>query len=66
MNNFENIESIMRDRGMQVSDDKIYFRVENAKEKMMLLFERFVPNYEWIEEYDRRIVTGKQIGRAHV
>ena len=53
MNNFENIESIMRDIGLQVPDDKIYFKVENAKEKMMFLFEKFVPGFQWIEEYDK-------------
>ena len=53
MNNFKNIENIMRDRGLQVPDDKIYFKVENAKEKMMFLFEKFVPGYQWIEEYDK-------------
>ena len=53
MNNFKNIESIMRDIGMQVPDDKIYFKVENAKEKMMFLFEKFVPGYQWVEEYDK-------------
>ena len=53
MSNFKNIESIMRDNGLQVPDNKVYFKVENAKEKMMLLFEKFVPDYEWIEEYDK-------------
>ena len=48
MSNFKNIESIMRDIGMQVPDDKIYFKVENAKEKMMFLFEKFVPGYQWV------------------
>lgn len=53
MNSFNNIESIMRDRGMQVPDDKVYFKIDKAKEKMQLLFERFVPNYEWTQEYDQ-------------
>ena len=53
MSNFNNIESIMRDRGLQVPDENVYFKIPNAKEKMKILFEKFVPNYEWVEEYDR-------------
>ncbi|MEI7502739.1 MAG: hypothetical protein WCJ61_05600 [Paludibacter sp.] len=52
MRNFENIKTIMQEHGLQVPDDKIYFKVADAKQKMQTLFEMFVPGYEWISEYD--------------
>lgn len=53
MRTFDNIESIMRDSGLQVPDENVYFKIPNAKEKMKILFEKFVPNYEWVDEYDK-------------
>lgn len=53
MSNFENIKTIMQDHGLQVPDDKVYFRIPDAKQKMQALFEMFVPDYDWIEEYDQ-------------
>lgn len=38
---------------MQVPDDKVYFKIPNAKQKMQKVFEMFVPNFEWIPEYDQ-------------
>lgn len=42
----------MKEHGLQVPDDKVYFKIDNAKEKMKILFEYFVPGFEWIAEYD--------------
>lgn len=53
MSNFENIKTIMHDHGLQVPDDKVYFKIPDAKQKMQTLFEMFVPGYDWIEEYDQ-------------
>lgn len=52
MKNFEDIKTIMREHGFQVPDDKVYFKIKDAKQKMQTLFELFVPGYEWITEYD--------------
>lgn len=49
MNSFKDI---LQKHGMQVPDDKIYFKIPNAKEKMQQAFGEFVPNYKWISEYD--------------
>ena len=53
MSNFETIKKIMQEHGMQVPDDKVYFKIPNAKQKMQKVFEMFVPNFEWIPEYDQ-------------
>ena len=53
MSNFETIKKIMQEHGVQVPDDKVYFKVPNAKEKMKAVFEMFVNDFKWIAEYDQ-------------
>ena len=53
MSNFETIKKIMQEHGVQVPDDKVYFKVTNAKEKMKAVFEMFVQDFKWIAEYDQ-------------
>lgn len=43
----------MQEHGMQIPDNKVYFKIPDAKIKMQKLFEVFVPGYEWIPEYDQ-------------
>jgi DNA replication protein DnaC len=48
----EDIKNIMQKHGFQIPDNKIHFKIDDAKQKIVYYGLEFVPEFDWIHEYD--------------
>lgn len=48
-----NFSELLQKHGMQVPNEKVYISIENSKQLMLSAFAEFVPNFEWLAEYDQ-------------
>jgi len=46
-------QNLLKKHNMQVPDEKVYFKVGNAKELIAKSFSEFVPGFKWTKEYDQ-------------
>lgn len=48
----ENLRDILNKYGMQVPDEKVYIKTDEAKSKIIYYGLEFVDNFQWLPEYD--------------
>lgn len=52
MKNFNEIIGLMREHGISVPDEKVYIKINNAKENSISILSQFCENPIWQPEYD--------------
>ena len=52
MSSTQSFREVLQKQGLQVPDEKVYFKIENAKELIEKAFKEFVADFVWIKEYD--------------
>jgi DNA replication protein DnaC len=48
----DSIKNIMQQHGFQIPDNKVNFQIDDAKQKIVYYGLEFVPDFDWIAEYD--------------